>query len=79
MDRVENTILRTMVHDEDYLRKVLPFIEPSYFEDRKDRVIFDEISKFIVKYDKPVSQEILKIEIGNRDDVTDEEHKQLID
>ena len=68
-----------MVHDEDYLRKVLPFIEPSYFEDRKDRVIFDEISKFIVKYDKPVSQEILKIEIGNRDDVTDEEHKQLID
>ena len=79
MDRVENTILRTMIHDEDYLRKVVPFIEPSYFEDRKDRVIFDEIAKFIVKYDKPISQEILKIEIGNRDDVTDEEHKQLLD
>jgi replicative DNA helicase len=68
-----------MIHDEDYLRKVVPFIEPSYFEDRKDRVIFDEIAKFIVKYDKPISQEILKIEIGNRDDVTDEEHKQLLD
>ncbi|AXN58494.1 DNA primase-helicase [Synechococcus virus S-PRM1] len=79
MDRVENTILRSMIHDEDYLRKVVPFIEPSYFEDRKDRVIFDEIAKFIVKYDKPISQEILKIEIGNRDDVTDEEHKQLLD
>ncbi|AOV60291.1 DNA primase/helicase [Synechococcus phage S-CAM9] len=58
---------------------MVPFIEPSYFEDRKDRVIFDEIAKFIVKYDKPISQEILTIEIGNRDDVTDEEHKQLLD
>ena len=48
MDRVENTILRNMIHDEDYLRKVVPFIQPDYFEDHKDRVIFEEVTKFVV-------------------------------
>ena len=79
MDRVENTILRNMIHDEDYLRKVVPFIQPDYFEDHKDRVIFEEVAKFVVKYDKPASQEILNIEIENRGDVTDTEFKEIID
>ena len=79
MDRVENTILRNMIHDEDYLRKVVPFIQPDYFEDHKDRVIFEEVTKFVVKYDKPANQEILNIEIENRNDVTDTEFKEIID
>jgi len=68
-----------MIHDEDYLRKVVPFIQPDYFEDHKDRVIFEEVAKFVVKYDKPASQEILNIEIENRGDVTDTEFKEIID
>ncbi|MHA1939500.1 MAG: DnaB-like helicase C-terminal domain-containing protein, partial [Candidatus Thorarchaeota archaeon] len=79
MDRVENTILLNMIHDEDYLRKVVPFIQPDYFEDHKDRVIFEEVTKFVVKYDKPANQEILNIEIENRNDVTDTEFKEIID
>jgi len=77
MDRVENTILRNLIHDEDYLRKVVPFIQPDYFEDHKDRVIYEEIAQFVVKYDKPSSQEILKIEIESRSDVTDTELKEI--
>lgn len=79
MDRVENTILRNLIYDEDYLRKVVPFIQPEYFEDHKDRVIYEEIAQFVVKYDKPATQEILKIEIENRSDVTDSEFKDIID
>ena len=79
MDRVETTILRNMVHDEDYLRKVLPFIQPEYFDDHKDRVIFEEIAKFVVKYDKPSNQEILRIEVENRSDVTDTEFKEIVE
>ena len=79
MDRVETTILRNMIHDEDYLRKVLPFIQPEYFNDHKDRVVFEEIAKFVVKYDKPASQEILRIEVENRSDVTDTEFKDTIE
>ena len=79
MDRVESTILRNMVHDEDYLRKVVPFIQPDYFDNHKDRVVFEEIVKFVVKYDKPANQEILKIEVENRSDVTDTEFKELLE
>ena len=77
MDRVETTILRNLVHDEEYLRKVIPFIEPDYFDNHQDRVIFEEIAQFIVKYNKPVSQEILKIEIENRLDINDDEFKEI--
>jgi len=75
MDRIETTILRNLVHDEEYLRKVIPFIEPDYFSDHTDRVIFQEIAEFIVKYDKPATQEILNIELEDRTDVTEEEYK----
>ena len=77
MDRVETTILRNLVHDEDYLRKVVPFIEPDYFSDRSDRLVFEGISEFIVKYDKPATQEILSIELENNTNVTEEEYKQI--
>ena len=79
MDRVETTILRNLVHDEEYLRKVIPFIEPDYFESHQDRVIFEEIAQFIVKYDKPASQEVLKIETENRSDINDTEFKEILE
>ena len=77
MDRVETTILRNLIHDEEYLRKVIPFIQPDYFDSHQDRVIFEEIAQFIVKYNKPVSQEILKIEVENRSDINDDEFKEI--
>ncbi len=79
MDRVETTILRNLLHDEEYLRKVIPFIEPDYFESHQDRVVFEEIAQFIVKYDKPATQEVLHIEVENRSDVTDTEFKEIIE
>jgi hypothetical protein len=50
MERIETTILRNLVFNEDFSRKVIPFIEPDYFEERKEKIIFEEITKFIVKY-----------------------------
>ena len=36
-DRVERTILSNLLHNEDYLRKVIPFIKADYFEEKKER------------------------------------------
>jgi len=77
MDRIETTIIRNLIHDQDYLRKIVPFIEPDYFDSHKDRVVFEEIAEFIVKYDKPATQEILGIELESRTDVTDDEYKEI--
>ncbi len=77
MERIETTIIRNLIHNEDFSRKVIPFIEPSYFENRSEKIIFEEISSFIVKYGSAVTIEALNIEVENRSDVTDDEVKEI--
>ena len=82
MEQIEITILRNLVNNEDYARKVIPFLQPEYFEDRIQKTIFLETSEFIVKYDSLISLEALQIEISNRSDLTGEdiqEAKKCID
>lgn len=77
MERLELTILRNLVHNEDYSRKVIPFIQPDYFEERTEKIIFEEIVKFIVKYGSAITIEALGIEIQNRTDLTESEIKEI--
>jgi replicative DNA helicase len=70
MEQIEVTILRNLIHNEDYARKVIPFLQPEYFEDRIKKTIFLETSEFIVKYDSLISLEALQIEISNRSDLS---------
>ena len=77
LDRIELTILRNLIHDEEFLRKVLPFIEPDYFDERTEKVIFEEINNFAQEYDKILTPEILAIEVQNRDDLTEQEFKDI--
>ena len=79
MERIETTILRNLVFNEDFSRKVIPFIEPDYFEERKEKVIFEEITKFIVKYGSAITVEALNIEIENRTDLNETEIKETRD
>ena len=75
MERLETTILQNLVFNEEYARKVIPFIEPDFFENRKEKIIFEEITSFIVKYGSSITIEALNIEVDNRTDLTDEEVK----
>ena len=77
MERIENTILCNLIYNEEYSRKVIPFIQPEYFENRIEKVLFEEIVKFIVKYESNITIEVLKIETENRSDVTETEIKEL--
>lgn len=74
--RIEEQILSNLIHNEDYCRKVIPFINHSYFSDFKEKMIIEEITEFFNKYNKPISSDVLKIELSNRSDITD---KQLSD
>lgn len=75
MEQIEITILRNLIHNDDYTRKVIPFIQPEYFEDRVQKTIFLEIAEFVVNYDSLISLEALEIEISNRSDLSDEDIK----
>ena len=77
MERIETTILRNLVFNEDYSRKVIPFIQPDYFEQKTEKVIFEEIVQFIVKYGSAITIEALNIEVENRTDLNEDQIKEV--
>ncbi len=77
MERIETTILRNLIYNEDYSRKVIPFIKPEYFEQRSEKVIFEEVTQFIIKYGSAITIEALNIETENRTDLNENEVKEV--
>jgi replicative DNA helicase len=71
--RIEQKILSSLIHDEKYCRKVIPFIKKDYFSERNEAVLATEVIKFFTTYNKPATKEILSIEVGNRKDLNDKE------
>ena len=74
-ERIEYTILRNLIFNEDYTRKVLPFINEIFFPKREEQILFQEIDTFVQKYKNLPTQESILIELGNRKDINEEEHK----
>ena len=75
---LEQTILRNLLTDENYMRKVLPFIKPDYFEGIY-RILFREAGKFVAKYNKLPNAEAFKIELDNTDKLSDEQYNLAMD
>ena len=71
MDKVEILILRNLLYNEEYLRKVMPFIKSEYYEDSNQKIVFEEIEKFVQKYNQPATKEVLCIEVEKRQDIND--------
>jgi replicative DNA helicase len=77
MDSVEFLILRNLIHNEEYVRKVIPFIKADYFEDTNQKVVFEEIISFVQEYNQPATKEILCIEAEKRQDINDSSFKEI--
>ena len=71
MDKVEILILRNLLYNEEYLRKVVPFVKPDYFEDPQQKIVFEEILNFVSEYNQPATKEVLCIEVEKRQDIND--------
>jgi len=65
MNRIETTILKNLVHNEEYMRKVLPFLSEEYFVDFSDKSVYNLVKTFIAKYNKPPTIEALEISLQN--------------
>ena len=76
---IERTTLTNLICNEDYARKVLPFIKSNYFDEREEQIIFEEINNFVDKYQKIPTQTSLEIEVGERKDLNETEHKKIVD
>ena len=63
--------------NEDYARKVLPFIKPEYFGDQNEIVLFNEVASYIDKYNGLPTKEALRIAINEKETLNEEQYKQV--
>ena len=75
---LEQVILRNILTDDEYTRKVLPFIKPEYFEGIY-RILFRETAKFVTKYNKLPTAEAFKIELDASDRLNGENYTVAMD
>jgi len=76
-ERIESTILTNLFYNEDFTRKTLPFLKPLYFNKRDEKILFEEIEKFVLKYKNVPTKESIAIEINSRKDINEEEYKNV--
>lgn len=77
MKNITLTILENLIHNEDYARKVLPFIKEEYFTDRNEKIVFSEIVSFSEKYSRFPTLTSLEVELDSRKDLTEQNYKDI--
>ena len=76
-DRIETTIISNLFFNEDFTRKALPFIQPEYFSNADERILFNEIFKFVDGYKNLPTKDTILIELNNRKDLNEDHLKNL--
>ena len=77
MDKIEFLVLNNLINNEEYLRKVIPFLKDEYFEDSNQKIVFQEIASFVDEYNEMPTKEILYIEVEKRKDINEDVYKQI--
>ena len=62
--RTEAAILKNLIQNEEYTRKVLPFLKQDYFTENADKNLFSTVHEFVNKYNSLPSEEALQIEMS---------------
>ena len=79
MKTIERTALSELISNENYARKVLPHMKVDYFSDRSERIVFEEIQKFVDKYNTLPNKTSIEIEIDTRRDLNEQDVQAVID
>ena len=79
MNRLEQTIIKNLIYNEEYVRKVLPFIRPDYFSDNTEKIVFKEIFEFINQYKNPPTHEALVINFTEKKNLTEPQVQEAIE
>lgn len=71
----DDLILGHLLFTEAYGRKVVPFLKPEYFSDRKERYVYAVIDDYVKKYNAFPTKEVLLSTIESARDLTDDDYK----
>jgi replicative DNA helicase len=69
---LEKTILSNLILNEEYSRKVFPYLKEDYFDDTAYRKLFSTASDYVEKYKEPPSKEALRIALDHRSDLNED-------
>jgi replicative DNA helicase len=78
MERIETTILRNLLCNEQFYRKVVPFVKPDYFNEIHERVIYEEVWNFASNYELVPTKEVLTINLESRKDLNEEVYQNAV-
>ncbi len=76
-ESIEALVVNSLVFSQEYTRQVLPHLKSEYFEDHNNRVVFEELSKYLVAYDNLPTKDALNIEVENRRDLNESTYKEI--
>ena len=77
--RIERTILSNLIHNEEFVRKVMPFLRPEYFHDTSEKLVFSTISASVSKYNKLPSSEQIVIDMNTQHNIAEPEFNSAVD
>ena len=72
---IESIVLTNLIYNEDYSRKVLPYLKEEYFSSQSEKVIYSLINNYINKYNALPSKEALTIDLSNLSNVSEDTFK----
>ena len=73
--KLEQTILKNLIFNDEYLRKVLPFLKDEYFSEKVEKYIFKEVENFVEKYNSTPTIESIVISMQDKKNMTSEEYE----
>ncbi len=75
--KIETVILQNLANDDEYMRKVVPFLKRDYFLENNDKIVYDKITNFIDQYNAIPSKDALIIAIQNDKSLNEEQYKEV--
>lgn len=75
MKKIEKIILKNLFLNEQFVRKILPYLKSEYLQERSERILYEEINQYVLKYNLVPTHEAIQIELGNRDGLYEEDFK----
>ena len=71
---IEKTILNSLIQNEDYVRKVIPYLKSDYFHDHADKTVYNIICEYFDKYNKPPTVEAINVELSNKSNLSEQQY-----
>ena len=75
----ERLILAALVKNDDYLRKLIPYIKDEYFEDETDKRVFAKIQEYAGKYNERPDKSTMLVEAQNDYNLTELQGERMIE